>query len=496
MLTIMKRTTVILAGLLLVISFGGFLWVNPGRGPREEVNPTNKGWSEEVEGTLVLHLKGTPYEMGYQRGHFAKDKVLLSASIFEGLLEQAKKEMGLPKFAAHLLLDITYQVCAPFIPDRYKREMEGLADASGCNLKMIRRSHVISVLTERGCSTFAVWGNATADGDLYHGRNFDWITTAGLEDTAILTLYEPDGFQKFAVAGYAGLIGVLSGMNMEGISISQIGAITQDRSLRGLPLEFVLRRILEECTDLEEVTTLMQSVKHTVGFNYVVADGDAHDARAYETTANHIAIFGANDPLETVEYAIPIEDAVFRSDEAMDPVVRSLQRCANAPNMPYGSNSYDHRYKGAATGILNNYGTITSDIALNILKTTAMKNANLHAVLANSTKRELWIAHAANGENASLQPFIHYNLNQLFLQPNLRTVVEDFSTPVDAVVTENNDNTVPPEQTVNKEVEEGKKDVEQPVEEGEQEKNIEKEEEPTPEKKEVTVKEGEPVIEP
>ena len=301
MRALIKRSAIILLGLAIIIIFGAFLWLNPGRGPREQVDPNAKGWSEEVDGTLVLHLKGAPYEMGYQRGYFAKDKILLSISIFEGLLDIAKEEVGLPRFAANLILDVTYQLCAPYIPERYKREMEGVADATGKDLKILRRAHVISVLTERGCSAFAVWGKATGGGSLYHGRNFDWITSAGLEDTAVLALYEPDGLQKFACAGYAGLIGVLSGMNMEGISISQIGAITEDKSLRGLPLEFVLRRILEETANLDEVTALMRSARHTVGFNYVVADGDAHDARAYETTANQIAIFQANDPKETVE---------------------------------------------------------------------------------------------------------------------------------------------------------------------------------------------------
>ena len=425
MTVLVKRTSVILLGLIIIIFFGGLLWINPGRGPREPINPEAKGWRESVNGTLVLHLKGTPYEMGYQRGYFAKDKILQSISIFDGLLDKAKEEVGLPRFAAHLILDITYQLCAPHIPERYKREMEGMADASGADLKTLRRAHVISVITERGCSAFTVWGKATADGALYHGRNFDWITSAGLEDTAVLLLYEPDGFHKFASAGYAGMIGVLSGMNMEGISISMIGAVTDDKSLRGLPLEFVHRRILEESANLEEVTKLMHEINRTVGFNYVIADGDVPDARVYETTANHLAIFQANDPKETVEYAVPIEDAAFRSDEAMDPVVRSLQRCANAPNMPYGSNSYDHRYLGMVKGIQDNYGVINAEIALEILKSTAMENANLHAVLTNSTERIMWVAHAANGQNASLQPFIYYDLHQLFLPPEQRTDTEN-----------------------------------------------------------------------
>lgn len=421
---LVKRIFVVLLGLALLAGIGGYMWLNPGRGPREQVDPNVNGWVEEVDGALVLHLKGTPYEMGYQRGWFAKEKVQLTVDLFDGLLKQAEQEVGLPRFAANLILDITYQLCAPYIPERYKREMEGLADASGCDLKIIRRGHVISVITERGCSAFAVWGRATADGSLFHGRNFDWITSAGLEDTAVLALYEPEGLKPFASVGYAGVIGVYSGMNMEGISISQIGAITEDKSLRGLPLEFVLRRLLEECGEIDDARNIMNSVKHTVGFNYVVADGDARTARAFETTAHHVAEFGPNDPKETVEYAVRIEDAVFRSDEAMDPVVRGLQKCANAPGLPYGSNSYDHRYMGIVKGVQEHYGKIDQPTALEILKATAMDDANLHGVLANSTTRELWVAHAAKGQNASLQPYVHFDLKRLFLRPEDRPPLE------------------------------------------------------------------------
>jgi len=424
MMRLVKRIFVVLLGLVLLAGIGGYMWLNPGRGPREQVDPNVNGWVEEVDGALVLHLKGTPYEMGYQRGWFAKEKVQLTVDLFDGLLKQAEQEVGLPRVASNLILDITYQLCAPYIPERYKREMEGLADASGCDLKIIRRGHVISVITERGCSAFAVWGRATADGSLFHGRNFDWITSAGLEDTAVLALYEPEGLKPFASVGYAGVIGVYSGMNMEGISISQIGAITEDKSLRGLPLEFVLRRLLEECGDIDNARDIMNSVKHTVGFNYVVADGDARTARAFETTAHHVAEFGPNDPKETVEYAVRIEDAVFRSDEAMDPVVRSLQKCANAPGLPYGSNSYDHRYMGIVKGVQEHYGKIDQPTALEILKATAMDDANLHGVLANSTTRELWVAHAARGQNASLQPYVHFDLKRLFLRPEDRPPLE------------------------------------------------------------------------
>ncbi|HOZ49561.1 MAG TPA: carcinine hydrolase/isopenicillin-N N-acyltransferase family protein, partial [Candidatus Hydrogenedentes bacterium] len=230
----------------------------------------------------------------------------------------------------------------------------------------------------------------------------------------------PDGYVPFASVGYIGTVGVLSGMNMEGISISQIGAINEDKRLSGTPLGFVLRRFLEETHDLDEATALIQSVRRTVGYNYVVADGDAQDARAYETCAHHCVVFGPNDPNETVEYALPTEDAVFRSDEAMDPTVRSLQHCAKAPDLPYGSNSYDHRYKGMAMRIREQFGAIDQPAALEILRAVAMRGVNLHSVLYSSTDREMWVAHATDSEDAWTQPYAHYALKSLFKRPEER----------------------------------------------------------------------------
>ncbi len=407
--------------IVLVGVLGGCWRIEPGRGPALDIDPHENGYVEEVDGTTVLHLKGSPYEMGYQHGALLRDKARATADGFDSLIELAAKDTGVPRFVFDLTLDVVYSLCEKHIPERYRREMEGLADGAGVDLKLVRRAHVISVVTERGCSVFAVFGKATKDGKLYHGRNFDWVMDAGLQDNAALLLYEPDNMAPFASAGYIGMIGVLSGMNMEGIAVGQIGAISKDGQLRGIPLMLLLRRILEEAHTLDEATEIIKTARRTVGYNYVVADGDAPDARAYETTAHHCAIFGPNDPKETVEYALPVEGAVFRADEAMDQTVRRFQKCAKGyPNMPYGSNSYDHRYKGMATRIQENFGNIDQAIALDILKAVAMRNVNLHSVLCNVTDREMWVAHASGTEDAWKQPYVHYDLEQLFLPPDQR----------------------------------------------------------------------------
>jgi hypothetical protein len=392
------------------------LYVHEGRGSVEAVDLRGKAFIEDIKGTKVVHLSGTPYEMGYGHGHLLKEDVRDVMGGLERGLDRLCRKSGVPRFVATYILDLLYKRTSPHIPQRYKRELEGLADGSGVSLERLRRAHVVSVLTERACSSFAVFGPATADGKLYHGRNFDWAMGLGLQDKAALFLYHPEGHIPFASPSYIGSIGCLSGMNREGISIAQIGAVSTDSRFDGIPLMFLLRRLLEECRNVTEAEALIRGARRTVGYNYVVADGKAREARAFETSAHHCATFRDDDPKEDqAEYAIRIKGAVFRSDGAIDQTVRRYQKCARGyPNMPYGSNSYDHRYKGMATRIQKNYGRIDANIALEILRATAMRRVNLHSVLCAGTDREMWVAHARGHADAWKQPYVHYDLKKLF----------------------------------------------------------------------------------
>lgn len=418
---ILFRGLIVLAVLLVVLLAAGYVYSNPGRGPREEVDPHAKAYVETVDGETVVHLKGTPYEMGYQHGALLREQVHAGQAAFNNLLGQVVDMTGIPLFVLNFGLDCAYRMCEPHIPRHLQREMEGLADGAGADLKVLRRVHVISELSERNCSSFAVFGEATSDGRLYHGHNFDWNMDAGIQDNTALFLYEPDQGHPFAAYGYIGMIGYVSGMNMEGVSVGFIGAVTKDGRLASLPLMLMLRRVLQEAGSVQEAEAIISGAQRGVGYNYVIAGGDVPEARAFETTANHFAAFTDNDPRETCEYAIRIEDAVFRADEAMDPTVRSFQTCANGyPNMPYGSNSYDHRYKGMADRIQANYGKVDEQIALDILKAVAMRETNLHSVLCDTTHRRIWAAHAVGKEDAWKQEYVRYDLEQLFLPPGKR----------------------------------------------------------------------------
>ena len=115
----------VLDAIVFVAILGGYFYLNPGRGPRLEVEPRKDAYIEQVNGTTVLHLKGSGYEMGYQHGALAKNQVRAALGRFDQLLERAREDVGMPRFATEMMLDLVYR-CAQRISERLSGEMEEL----------------------------------------------------------------------------------------------------------------------------------------------------------------------------------------------------------------------------------------------------------------------------------------------------------------------------------------------------------------------------------
>jgi hypothetical protein len=363
-----------------------------------------------------VHLTGTPYELGLQHGRALRDEVRGSLAQVLGYFRRYLKVPLVRRWLVNGWLDRVWRAERPFVAQEYLEELRGLADGSGVALRDLYRLHAIPDRTY-SCASFAAWGKSTAQGRLIHLRNLDWKMEAGIQRYAAVFVVRPTGKRAFVNVGWAGVIGVLTGINDARISIGQIGAETADARFDGKPMAFLMRRVMETATTLEEASSQMTSARRTVGVNYVIADAKIPRAIALETTARHARAFEADDALEhAVHYARPMADAVFRADTAMDQTIRERQLASHGnptrPGLedPMGSSAYDTRYLGQAAGLHAHAGGLDGEKAQEIARAIA-PSSNVQSVIM--AWPDLWVANADGLTRAAHTPYHYFNLIEL-----------------------------------------------------------------------------------
>src|SRR5437879_1496437 len=121
----MARKAIECLGLVLAILV---LLVPVARAEHKTIVRCGQGFLEDVDGYRVLHLKGTPYEMGYQQGallkedireglHFLLDEKAKAITIEVGGIKLLNPRRAIAGIAARQ---------RKFVPERFYEELRGV----------------------------------------------------------------------------------------------------------------------------------------------------------------------------------------------------------------------------------------------------------------------------------------------------------------------------------------------------------------------------------
>lgn len=252
-----------------------------------------KSWVGQREGLTVIYLKGSPFEIGYADGVLMQDKM---HTLENGFLEMIRGYVPQHWFMEVLKNYVIWRNrhLSNFVPVDYR--MEIYATTLGCpdihpeegnfynRLLNYHAAHDVSymmidnpfIASRAGCTAFGAWGKATANGDLITGRNFDWEAAEVFSRDRVVEMVEPDGKIPFISLSWAGMAGVVSGMNRAGISVTVNGAPSQLPNTTATPVAIVAREIMESAHNLDEALKIMRDAKVFVSTIWLVgsrADG-------------------------------------------------------------------------------------------------------------------------------------------------------------------------------------------------------------------------------
>jgi isopenicillin-N N-acyltransferase-like protein len=244
----------------------------------------------------ILHVWGTPYEMGFAHGRLLQAEVTeFITSTYDYMIDEITHEINdfapnLPpefvedvaKLGINGALDKTINITAPYTPDYFNTEIRGLSDASGVDFDMIQRIHMLGELTKGSCSMFGAWDEALASGNgLLQMRTLDWDMSGPFRDHPHITIYHPNDGNDFVNLGWPGWVGSLTGMNDQQMAISEIGASYADKtfgreSRSGIPFTYILRDVLQFDQSLDDSKMRLKQADRTCNLILGVGDGKDH----------------------------------------------------------------------------------------------------------------------------------------------------------------------------------------------------------------------------
>ena len=348
--------------------------------PSREKRSVPHGTLEWADGLRVVTLHGTPEEIGRAHAdlltaeaHRCVDSVLHVVGTVETIRGGTWFRKKLDDAAARL---------APHIPEHHQRETLAMGAALGLDPGLVAVVNVFPELFH--CSGFAVSGEATTDGTLYHGRVLDYMTEIGLQDSAAAFVIAPEGKIPFVTIGYAGFTGSVSGMNARGISLGEMGGRGEGQ-WDGVPMATLMRRAMEECSTLDEVTDLWTRSPRTCEYYYVFADGKTRKSVGVAATPDRIELVWPGEGHELLGAGIP--DAVVLS--AGDRLLCLRER------------------------VKEQYGKIDEEAAIHLMDRPVAMKSNLHNVLFVPEKLLLHVAHASHTKPAAECPSVRLDLAEI-----------------------------------------------------------------------------------
>ncbi|MFC4470715.1 C45 family autoproteolytic acyltransferase/hydrolase [Streptomyces xiangluensis] len=227
----------------------------------------------------IVEISGTPVERGRQYGEAVRGRLGAALTYYQEAFGQSS---GLTWEQVTARAERWLEPVSAYAPDLVE-EMSGIAEGAGVGLLDVlalnargeilydetfagmrgREDSTEETVEEKGttdgCTSFAVMGEASGDGHVYCGQNWDW--RAGTADTLVMLRIVQPSRPTVIMQVEAGQIG-RQGANSAGIALNANGLGGRFDDAVGLPQTVIRRRVLDSESISEAVEVLCRTRGH------------------------------------------------------------------------------------------------------------------------------------------------------------------------------------------------------------------------------------------
>ncbi len=376
-----------------------------------------------------LYIKGNPLQLGYNNGALTQDLMQKQEGIFF-----SKVESFVPsKFKQKLLntfLKWYNRKMYLNVREDYQAELFGLSQYSSDQYDFIAPKylrnlylhgahdigHAMQDLAMVGCTSLAVWNDNTEDGDMLIGRNFDFYVGDEFAQNKLVEFVEPEDGIPYMSVSWPGMIGVVSGMNKEGITVTINAGKSRIPLTAKTPISLVTREILQYAKTIDEAIAIAK--KRNVFVSESILVGSAHDRNAViiEVSPKNFGV-----------YRVQNTSKVFCTNHFQSDAYKDDKR--NQKQIKESHSEY--RYEKLQE-FLQDEKKLTPEKMASVLRNrSGLKDKSIgygnekalnqllahHAVIFSPEKKLVWVS----SNPFQLGEFVCYDLNEIFSGKVLKT---------------------------------------------------------------------------
>jgi hypothetical protein len=308
-----------IAGLIIIFSI--YFRMVTRISPPTELDPLNMGYAatnispgilcsennwlkENSYGLWELALRGDPFELGVRNGLLTTELIKAQEDAFVNQIEVMIPSKNYLKFLKYFIAWFNKDL-DKHISQEYLLEIYGISAFSSDNYGFIGPKydrilnyhaahdigHALQNMNLVECTAFGIWDERTADGSLLIGRNFDFYVGDEFAKNKILAFVQPENGYRFVSVTWAGMIGVVSGMNDQGLTITLNSAKSDIPFGARTPVSIIAREILQYASNIEEALAIASAKESFVSESFLIGSASDHRTVVIEKSTDTTCLF-------------------------------------------------------------------------------------------------------------------------------------------------------------------------------------------------------------
>lgn len=371
-------------------------------------------------GLWEMYLEGSPFEIGVANGVLTKELIYKQEKAF---VEQIKKIIPSESYLDFLKYFVKFfnRDIEEYIIPEYRQEIYGISFSASDDFTFIGSNydrllnyhaahdigHALQDLMLVGCTSFAANMGYT-DSSLIIGRNFDFYINDAFAENKIICFVKPEKGYQFAYVTWASMIGVVSGMNDQGLTVT-INAGKSDIPFKSAtPISLLAREILQYASDIEQAIAIAEKRETFVAESLLIGSAQDNKSVILEKSPSKFGTYQTND--KYLICANHFQSNVFSTDQANRKQILETASSYRQNRAKELLGIHDTlTYMNAASILRDKKGMNGSSIGIGNEKAMTQMISH-HSVIFLPMKQKMWVSSSPY----QLGEYVGYQLDEVF----------------------------------------------------------------------------------